>query len=87
MIAKVTAALTLIGSIAGGIYAADARYVLTSDYQDFQWSIMKEQLRELRKELRSWDDTTGTVPHELERDYEELLDLFCRKYPQDRECR
>lgn len=82
MIARITASLALVGAIATGIFTADTRYVHASEYQDFQWSIMKQQLRELRKELLADPDNPG-----LREDYADLLDLFCRKYQEDRECR
>ena len=82
MIVKAAAVLALITSIGGGIFAADARYVQNAEYQDFQWGVMKEQLRELRKEIAQNPSDYG-----LKEDYNDLLDMFCRKYSDDRECK
>lgn len=60
----------------------DERHVQVSDYQDFQWGIMKEQLRKLRKAIAQNPSDLG-----LQEDYGVLLDTFCRKYPDDRECK
>jgi hypothetical protein len=87
------AVLAIIGSVGGGyawidhkLNELDTKHVQVAEYQDFQWSVLKQQLRDLRQQIREWE-MTGTVPHELQRDYEELLDLFCRRYKEDRECR
>ena len=63
---------TLLGLALGGVVGADARYVATKDYQDFQWAVLKDQIRELRAAV------ARGVPGS-EEDLEELLDLFCRK--------
>ena len=92
---KTVALIAAIGTPIGGGYAfldaklseLDARKVEVSDYQDFQWSYMKGQIRQIRKEMREWEESTGAVPLELEMDLRDMLDLLCRKYPEDRECR
>jgi len=90
-----------LSTVAGGVYALETRvenkvdmrvvpierqlggFVPLSEYQDFQWAYLKSELRDLR---RAAEDAEDAGDRSLWRDYEELLDLFCRKYPEDREC-
>ena len=80
-----SAVVALIASIGGGVYAFENRmelkYVQIAEYQDFQWAYLKDQLRRLRDELKKNPDDERT-----QKDLEEMLDLFCRRYPTDREC-
>lgn len=77
--------VALIATIGGGVYAFESRmelkYVQISEYQDFQWAYLKDQLRRLRDELKKNPNDERT-----QKDLEEMLDLFCRRYPTDREC-
>lgn len=77
--------LTCIGLIGGGLAFQDTRHVMASEYQDFQWSVLKQQIRDLREDIENEGDPERVEEWEL--DLEELLDLFCRKYADDRECR
>lgn len=85
LIVSAVALVGLISGSAGGVLALDNRYVMSSEYKDFQWAVLKGQLRDLQKAQKETSD-----PLELERiqyDIQDLLDLICRKYPEDRECR
>lgn len=91
----------VLTTVAGGVYAIESRveskvdtrvtpierklgdFVPLSEYQDFQWAYLKSELRELKQAAEEAEENGDTS---LWRDYEELLDLFCRKYPEDREC-
>lgn len=91
----------LLATVAGGVYALETRvetkvesrvvpieaklseFVPLSEYQDFQWAYLKSELRDLRDAAQ---DASEAGDDSLWNDYEELLDLFCRKYPEDREC-
>lgn len=73
-----TASVGLIGAIYGGILGLDARYAQKGLVEDLVWSGMKREIRELRREVEAGQ----ADPDELE----DLLDRFCRQYPEDREC-
>lgn len=94
VIIKAAAVVGLITSIGGGYAWFDAKldemdkkHVHVTDYQDFQWSMFKKQLRDLRADMEKERKETGQVSPGLVIDYQELLDLFCRKYEDDRECK
>jgi hypothetical protein len=84
MIAKAAALCALIGSIAGGVWALDSRHVSAAEYRDFQWSVMKGQINDVRQRIFN---SQGEERRYWERELKELMDVFCRKYPKDRECR
>jgi hypothetical protein len=91
----------LLATVAGGVYALETRvedkvdtrvtpieakldsFVPLSEYSDFQWAYLKSELRDLRDAA---EEASEEGDDSLWDDYEELLDLFCRKYPDDREC-
>lgn len=101
LLQTVGAAAGVLSTVAGGVYALETRveskvetrvtpieqklgdFVPMSEYQDFQWAYLKSELRELKQAAEEAEENGDTS---LWKDYEELLDLFCRKYPDDREC-
>lgn len=88
------ATVALITSTGSGLYAAHGyidrkvsqveqqmvNFVPRSEYEDFQWAYLKAELRTLRDRYEQTKDQRDL------RDYQELLDLFCRRYPDDRDC-
>ena len=88
----------LIVLIAGGLWTgmseframeqrSDAKYVPLSEWQDFQWTQTKRDIRAIEKEIaeaefRGMDDYADKLQDELEY----LIEFLCRKYPADREC-
>jgi len=83
VIAKASAVCALIATIAGGVWTLDARHVSVSEYRDFQWSVLKGQINDLRQRIFN---SSGEEREYWERELRDLMDLFCRKYPRDREC-
>ena len=66
---------------------SDAKYVPLGEWQDFQWTQLKRELRELEKDLAEAEFSGNEEFAELLEDrYAELLEFICRKYPDDREC-
>lgn len=70
---------TAIVATAGVMLYAFNNFVSASDFQDLQWSVQRDQIRELEKEKAEGED--------VEEDLEELLDRFCRTFPDDRKCK
>lgn len=69
------------GTWVGGIQSVDwldSRYARSQLVEDLVWSGMKREIRELRREVEAGE----ADPEELD----DLLDRFCRQYPEDREC-
>ena len=67
--------------------ALDQKYVPLSEWQDFQWSQIKRDIRAIEKEIaeaefRGMDD----YAEKLEEELDSLIEFLCRKYPEDREC-
>lgn len=89
-----TGGVGLVVLIAGALWtgmselrALDQKYVPLSEWQDFQWSQLKRDIRQIEKEiaeaeLRGMDDYADKLEEELE----SLVEFLCRKYPEDREC-
>ena len=66
---------------------ADAKYVPLSEWQDFQWGMIKRDIREIENEIADAEyEERYDLAERLEEDLENLIDLLCRKYPEDREC-
>lgn len=92
LIGTATAVVLLVSSIGGGyawfdsrLDAMDAKHVQAAEYKDFQWSVMKEQINATRE--RMFKSGSAEERAHWERELRDLLDMFCRKYPDDRECR
>ena len=66
---------------------SDAKYVPLTEWQDFQWTQLKRELREIEKDIAG-AGFAGNIEYadDLEERREELLEFICRKYPDDREC-
>jgi hypothetical protein len=77
-IVSVGALLAVMATAYGSIFALDARYAPVQLVEDLVWSGMKREIRELRRDV-----SEGRAAPE---DLQELLDRFCRSYPNDREC-
>ena len=79
----IMAALTATASgTVGAISWADGRYVAQEKFADLLWSQLKEQLRELRKDLAA-DPENQNIKDEIEA----TLDRLCKQYPEDRDCK
>ena len=98
IITTATATVALLGTLGGTIYAgineintvrkeSDAKYVPLSDWQDFQWSQLRKELREIEKDIAEAEfEGDSRYAEKLAEEYEELLEFICRKYPEDRNC-
>ena len=66
---------------------SEAKYVPLSEWQDFHWAQLREDLRQIEKDIAA-AEFAGNIEYaeRLEDDYEELLEFICRKYPEDRDC-
>lgn len=83
-IATLAALVALVSASWGGVMALDARYVGKQQFEDFHWAMMKGQIRDLIKEI---EKARGTEEWGfLMEDLQNLLDRFCRDYPNDRAC-
>lgn len=78
-LATVGALLAVMATAYGSIFALDARYAPLQLVEDLVWSGLKREIRELRRDVEA-----GRATQE---ELDELLDRFCRSYPEDRECR
>jgi hypothetical protein len=75
---QAAAVVAAIGTIGGGVLVAESRYAPRNLVEDLVWSGMKREIRELRRDV----EEGRAEQYELE----ELIDRFCRQYPDDREC-
>lgn len=85
------ALITAIGSLAWAgmneFRALDEKYVPLSEWQDFQWTQVKRDLRDIEREIAEAEDAElYELVERLEEERDDLLEFLCRKYPDDREC-
>jgi len=98
ILATAATSVALISALAGSLWVgmlemnsiraeSDAKYVPLSEWQDFQWTQLKRELRQIEKD-RAEAEFSGNDEYAdlLEDRYAELLEFICRKYPEDREC-
>ena len=83
--------ITAIGGVAwtgmNEFRALDDKYVPLSEWQDFQWTQIRRDLRDIEREIAEAEDAElYELAERLEEEYEDLLEFLCRKYPEDREC-
>lgn len=84
IVGSLVALVALFGFSFGAVNVADTRYAPMSEFQDLHWSTLRQQIQELRQRISR---ATGQERTDLERDLEDLLALFCRRYPGDRYCK
>lgn len=83
ILASAAAIVALFGASFGAVQVADERYAPMSEFKDLHWSNLRAQIRELRDRI---EKASGEEKEELELDLDDLLALFCRRYPDDRYC-
>lgn len=66
---------------------SDEKYVPLSEWQDFQWSQLRRDLRDIEREIAEAEaDGYEGLADKLRDEYDHLLEFLCRKYPEDRDC-
>ena len=98
IVTTATAAVALVSALGGSLWVgmselraveqrAEAKFVPLSEWQDFQWTQLKRELRQIEKDMAEAEFAGNAEYAELlEERYDELLEFICRKYPADREC-
>jgi len=84
----------LVVLIAGALWAGmselralDQKYVPLSEWQDFQWTQLRRDLRDIEREIAEAEDAgLYELAERLEEEHDQLMEFLCRKYPEDREC-
>ena len=84
ILVTLTALVGLFGFSFGAVQALDTRYAPMSEFEDLHWSALRREIREIREQLRT--ESRRDIYEELERDLEDLLAVFCKRYPDDRYC-
>lgn len=59
-------------------------FVTTSDFDDLNFTILKREIRDIKREIREEHDPE--IREYLKEDLDELIDKLCRLEPDDREC-
>lgn len=83
-LALVAALFAVMGGAYGSVWFLDGRYAPLAALDNLQWSQLKEDLRQLRDRIETAENPR--LKRDLELDLEDLLDRFCKEYPNDREC-
>lgn len=83
-LATLAGLVALLSFAFGAVNVADERYAPMSEFQDLHWASLRAQIQELRDRIAN---AQGSDRRELELDLEDLLALFCRRYPDDRYCK
>ena len=76
--------LVLIGMTASAVIWMFTTFASASDLERIEVRLIKQELRDLRAELRNATDPSHR--QSLERDIEEAIDDLCTIKPDDREC-
>ena len=76
---------TMVTGTAAAVVYAFTTFVTVSDFNELNYTIIKREIREIRKEL-SIESDPDMVEY-LEEDLDELIDRLCRIAPKDRECK
>ena len=84
-LAVVAALVAVFGSAYGSIAWLDGRYAPLGVLDNLQWSQMKEDIRRLQDRIEVAQNPK--LKHQLELDLQELMDRFCKAYPNDRACK
>jgi hypothetical protein len=96
IIATIVGIFGLIATVWGSVTVLDARYeqkivhesehaVIQSSFDNFSYTILKREIREIREEILHADDPQHTA--ELRLALQDAIDRLCRQFPHDRECR
>jgi len=73
--------VVLVSSILGGVQAMDSRYARQITVQNIEWTLLKQQIRGLRRDIRE-NPADDRARDELDA----AIDRLCRIDPQDRDC-
>lgn len=66
---------------------SDEKYVPLKEWQDFQWSQLRRDLRDIEREITEAEaDGYDGLADKLRDEHDHLLEFLCRKYPEDRDC-
>lgn len=93
-----TGSVALLSALGGLLWAgmselraieqrSDEKYVPMSEWQDFQWSQLRRDLRDIEREIAEAEaEGLHELVERLEEEYDQLVEFLCRKYPEDRDC-
>lgn len=76
--------LGMITATAAAVVWMFTTFASAADVQDIQYTILKREIRELRKEIRT--ERSEVAKRFLQEDLQDAIDKLCRIVPEDREC-
>ena len=74
----------LVSTVAAVVYMF-TNFVTVSDFKELSHTVIKAEIREIKREIR--EETDPHVKEYLQEELDELIDKLCRVEPNDRECR
>ena len=82
VLTSVASLLGIFGTAYGTVWWMDGRYAPVAAVEKINWSLLKQNIRDIREELRD-----NPNDPELREELEIFLDELCLEYPNDRACR
>jgi uncharacterized protein YfeS len=73
----------IVGTASGMVYVT-TNFASAADVERIEYRLLKQELRELRRELENETDPNWRA--RIEEDIEEVIDDLCSIKPEDREC-
>lgn len=86
-LSTLAAAGALVGGVWSTVQTADSRYqpageyVTAAEFKNVEWSLLRRELRDAEREAEE-----NPRDADAQEDYAEVLDLWCRTFPDDRRC-
>ncbi len=76
---------TMLTSTVLAVVYMFSTFASAADVEEIKYTLLKQEIRELRKELRS--ETDARIRNYLSEDLQKVIDALCRISPKDRECK
>lgn len=77
--------LSSLGTLAAGMLWLFTNMAWASDIQAIEVRLIKQDIREIRREIAAHTEDEATLSY-LQEELEELIDELCTVKPDDREC-
>jgi hypothetical protein len=79
--ASLAGLIGLYSTAFGAVWFLDSRYAPLAGFKELNWTLLKDAIREIRREIREHPDDES-----LQDDLDEYIDRLCREHPEDRDC-
>jgi len=87
MIEKLLAAISVVASAFAAFIFLDARHASSEALTEFRWTQEKRAISETQDEI-GFAENQGDIERlaRKEEELDQIIDVFCHQFPDDREC-